>query len=170
MVRKRKREQLIDKLMLLGVALLAMAFMFGTMSCRTTKETKETRSDSVRVEIKRERYDSIVYRDSISFEMQIATPCDSLGRLKPVNIKQRNGRSYATAKSKGDTLIIDCGCEESINQLTRENSHLKQEVKQAYSKAEELVKKAAGSNLWLWLMISIALNALLVIIIIRIIR
>jgi hypothetical protein len=115
--RKRKRAALIDKLWLLLAVVATLVFMFGTMSCRSVKDVKVAKSDSVRVEFVKERYDSIVYKDSIRFEMQIASPCDSLGRLKPVNIKQRNGNSYATAKSKGDTLIIDCGCEESLQKL-----------------------------------------------------
>lgn len=168
-VKRRKREAFIDRMLLVLACALMLAMIFGTMGCRTTK-TAVSKSDSVRVEIRKERYDSIVYRDSIRFEMHLASPCDSTGKLKPINLKQRSGKSYASARSQGDTLVIDCGCEEAVQKLEREKQVLKEQLKTEYTKVEEAIKSKANWSLIWWVIGSAALNVILGYIIIRLIK
>lgn len=106
------------------IALVSILLLFG---CKTKTISKsETKSDSTASKVITNTVyitkDSIVYKPKVEIQYQVINPCDSNGKLKPINQTSKNGSAKSTIKGKGDTLLIDCDCDEQINRFRSEIS------------------------------------------------
>ena len=97
------------------------------VGCKTKTITKsEIKSDSTASKIVTNTVyitkDSIVYKPKVEIQYQVINPCDSNGHLKPINQTSKSGSGKSSLRSKGDTLFVDCDCDEQIQRFKSELS------------------------------------------------
>jgi len=110
--------------------LIVLVSAIITVSCRSTKNTVETHTSTVNDSI---RLSSLIVTDTVKSivktiyvpaiaNLNIDSPCDSLGNLKPVNITTSAGNFKATIKSIGNKLKISV---QELDSLVSVNTNLK---------------------------------------------
>lgn len=157
--------------------IILLIFVSITLTnCVATKKQKDRflskyceRKDSISY-IKK---DSIVYRDSmVLVDNIINTPiylenpckllCDSLGRLKPIDITKSKGGLKSNVKTFGNGLIFNCQTDSLKTRITwlerqltiKENSHTENTVKQIC----ELEHRTKWDGFtWYWFIITASL-------------
>lgn len=126
-------------LLFLSLSALALCILTFFSGCYTKKQAinkfckAETRihdsvsynfSDSTRWKI--EIYDSTIIHPAVTQIFNLDDLCDSLGRLRKVNIDSRTGGSHVSIITQGNKLIITSGCDSIVQRLRHEKDSLVQ--------------------------------------------
>lgn len=115
----------LSKILLALVAALLVSLLFvgcKTKTITTTKETKDSSNVAASSKSLKEVNDSTIIKPKAEIRYIVINPCDSNGKLKPINQSSKNGSAKSTIKGKGDTLLIDCDCDEQISRFRSEIS------------------------------------------------
>ena len=161
------RKIAIVLLIMFGVLLTSLLFI----GCKTTtsainKETKDTSSSSQVTNNETEIKDSSRIQPKVEIKYVIVNPCDSNGKLKPINQSTSNGSGKLKTTSNKDTLFIDCDCEEQIQHFRteiRNKDSLVSNLKTRLiidSKNETI--KVEITPVWVWKLIAFLLLVILI--------
>lgn len=108
-------------LVMLGVLLTSLLFIgCKTKNVSNTSVTNDSATIKSLVNKTSSINDSVRAIPKVEIKYVISNPCDSLGKLKPINQSTTSGSGKSTIKSKGDTLLIDCDCDEQIQRFRTE--------------------------------------------------
>jgi hypothetical protein len=115
------RKIAIVLLIMFGVLLTSLVFI-GCKSTTsfTNKETKDTSSSSQVTNKETKIKDSSRVQPKVEIKYVIVNPCDSNGKLKPINQSINAGGGKLKTTSNKDTLFIDCDCDEQIQRFRTE--------------------------------------------------
>ena len=101
------------------------AWLFMAIGCLSKKQsTSSVKIDSTSTRsavIKTKNViDSTVTTPQVVIKTVIINPCDSNGKLKPINQSVSAGQGKASVKTQHDTLMIDCDCDATIQRYRKE--------------------------------------------------
>lgn len=103
---------------LIGIFIILVVFnFFGCKTITNTSEVKKHDSSSVATNNNTSVFDSAAYLAGVKMGTKVINPCDSNGKLKPINQTTTNGHGTSRIYTKHDTLFVDCECEGTVNRL-----------------------------------------------------
>jgi hypothetical protein len=109
----------------LVVVIIFLLIIFDLTSCNTIRKSRKVEkqdSSSVVTNKNTAVFDSAAYLAGVKMGTKVINPCDSNGKLKPINQTTTNGHGTSRIYTKHDTLFVDCECEGTVNRLRIEIS------------------------------------------------
>lgn len=108
-------------LVMLGVLLTSILFIgCKTRSSSNNSVTNDSVTNSLKLVTNKEINDSVHVKPKVEIRTVIVNPCDSNGKLKPINQSVNTGSGVLKTTSNKDTLFVDCDCDEQIQRFRTE--------------------------------------------------
>lgn len=160
-----KNLTLLKLLVIVWIVGVAIATLTG---CKTKQVTKSVEKDSTEVKKieKTEETDSTVIKPKVEIKTIIINPCDSNGKLKPINQTQQTGQGKLTTKTIHDTLEIDCNCDEEVSRyrrsITEKDSTIQMLKMREVMKQDTIIEHASTWYIWVLVGLLICSNVFII--------
>ena len=136
-----------DHLLLLLIFLLLLGIIVLVHGCKPVQKTNNqtleiAKKDSANTNVIKSSdvFDSSTLLPEVKINSVIANPCDSFGKLKPINQTIDNGKAHVKIITLHDTLHVDCNCDATINRLRIEKYKSDSSYTNLQKVAERLAK------------------------------